>query len=159
MFRIGHGFDLHRFEDDKPLKLGGVPIPYHQGMSAHSDGDVVLHALSDALLGAGALGDIGQHFPDTDADFKNADSTDLLVTVYRLIAEHQWQVNNVDITIQAEKPKLSPYREAMREHIAKTLSLSVDQVSVKATTMEGCGEIGRAEAIATHAVVLLSRVE
>lgn len=156
MFRIGHGFDIHKFTPEKPLMLGGVLIPHDQGMEAHSDGDVVLHALSDALLGAVALGDIGQHFPDTDPNYSNADSTHLLQHVIKLVLEKAYQPMNVDITIQAEKPKLAPYIQPMRAHIANALGIDIDQVSVKATTMEGLGEIGRAEAIATHAVVLLT---
>jgi len=148
--RIGHGF-----EKAKPLYLGGVHIPFERGMRAHSDGDVVLHALCDALLGAAALGDIGQHFPDTDIRFAGIDSRELLKQVRQLISEHAYTVNNVDITVIAQVPKLAPHILAMRECIAADLALDVKVVNVKATTTEELGYIGREEGIAVHAVVLL----
>jgi 2-C-methyl-D-erythritol 2,4-cyclodiphosphate synthase len=154
--RIGHGFDIHRFEADKPLILGGVHIPFHKGMRAHSDGDVVLHAVCDALLGAAALGDIGRHFPDTDAKWKKADSRTFLRHVVQLVKERGFQVQNIDVTIIAEVPKLAPYVDQMCEHIAGDTGIDRFAVNVKATTMEKLGPIGAEEAIAAHAVVLMS---
>lgn len=155
MFRIGHGFDAHRFGGDGPVILGGVAIPYEQGMLAHSDGDVALHALCDALLGACALGDIGQHFPDTDPAFKGADSRDLLRHVMGLVAQQGYQIGNLDVTIAAQAPRLASYIPAMRQCIAEDCHCAVTQVNVKATTTEKMGYVGRKEGIAVHAVVLL----
>ncbi len=155
--RIGHGFDIHCFEPEKPLMLGGVHIPFPQGMKAHSDGDVLLHALCDALLGALALGDIGQHFPDTDPEFRLADSRQLLRNVLVLIESHGYVVENIDATVIAQVPKLSPYIEPMRVNIAHDLTIDTQCVSIKATTMEKLGPIGAGQAIAVHAVVLLKR--
>jgi 2-C-methyl-D-erythritol 2,4-cyclodiphosphate synthase len=154
-FRIGHGYDVHAFGGDKPLILGGVLIPNAQGVLAHSDGDVVLHAVCDALLGAAALGDIGEHFPDTDVRWKGADSRTLLRHVYRLLCERQYTINNLDITVLAQTPRLKNYKQAMRETIATDLHLSVEQVNLKATTTEGLGYIGRKEGLAVEAVVLI----
>ncbi|QEP44945.1 2-C-methyl-D-erythritol 4-phosphate cytidylyltransferase [Ectothiorhodospiraceae bacterium BW-2] len=154
-FRIGHGYDAHRFEADKPLKLGGVAIDYPKGLEAHSDGDVVLHALADALLGAAALGDIGQHFPDSAAAYRHIDSRILLRRVATLLQQQSWRVANCDITIIAQQPKLAPYIDAMRRTVAADLDIKLAQVSVKATTTEKMGFIGREEGIATHAVALL----
>lgn len=158
MFRVGHGYDVHAFEDGKPLVLGGVAILYPKGMKGHSDGDVVLHALCDALLGAAALGDIGKYFPDTDVRFSGIDSRILLRNVTELLSEKKYLINNVDMTIIAQVPKISPYIAEMRSTIASDLKINPDQVSVKATTSEGMGFIGRCEGIAVHAVALLSLV-
>jgi 2-C-methyl-D-erythritol 2,4-cyclodiphosphate synthase len=153
--RIGHGYDVHRFGEGEHVVLGGVKIPYPYGLVAHSDGDVLLHALCDALLGACALGDIGRHFPDTDAQYAGADSRELLRRVYALVLEQGFTLANVDITVIAQAPKLSPHVEAMRELIASDLQSARAQVNVKATTTEGLGFVGREEGIAAHAVVLL----
>jgi 2-C-methyl-D-erythritol 2,4-cyclodiphosphate synthase len=154
--RIGHGFDIHRFEIDKPLILGGVAIPFRKGMRAHSDGDVVLHAICDALLGAAALGDIGQHFPDHDPQWQQADSRFFLKHVVELLKQHKFQVQNIDATIIAEAPKLAPYIAQMCENIAADVGMMRSAVNVKATTMEKLGPIGNEEGIAVHAVVLLT---
>lgn len=153
--RIGHGYDVHRFGDGDFITLGGVRIPHTAGLIAHSDGDVLLHALSDALLGAAALGDIGKHFPDTDPRFKGADSRALLRHVVELVRAKGWVVGNVDATIVAQAPKMAPHIEAMREAIAADLQVAVEQVNVKATTTEKLGFTGREEGIAVHAVALL----
>ncbi|WP_236213957.1 2-C-methyl-D-erythritol 2,4-cyclodiphosphate synthase [Metapseudomonas otitidis] len=153
--RIGHGYDVHRFGDGDHITLGGVRIPYRFGLVAHSDGDVVLHALSDALLGAAALGDIGKHFPDTDPQFKGADSRVLLRHVLAQVKGKGWKVGNVDATIVAQAPKMAPHIEAMRAAIAADLEVGIDQVNVKATTTEKLGFTGREEGIAVHAVALL----
>ncbi|MBA53371.1 MAG: 2-C-methyl-D-erythritol 2,4-cyclodiphosphate synthase [Pseudomonadales bacterium] len=155
MFRIGHGFDVHRFGDGDHLVLGGVTIPFEHGFVAHSDGDVALHALADALLGAAALGDIGQHFPDTDAQFKGADSRYLLRHVVDLVKKSGHQVGNVDVTIVAQAPKMAPHIQAMRENIARDLEIESGAVNVKATTTEKLGYTGRKEGIAVHAVALI----
>ena len=153
--RIGHGLDAHRFGEGEHIMLGGVKIPFDQGFIAHSDGDVVIHALCDALLGAAALGDIGQHFPDTSSEFVNIDSRILLRRVVDLLAKHKLAVGNVDVTIVAQAPKMAPHISAMCENIAADLGVGVDYVGVKATTTEGMGFTGRGEGIETHAVVLL----
>ncbi len=153
--RIGHGFDAHRFKEDGRLVLGGVEIEYSKGMAAHSDGDVVLHALCDALLGAAALGDIGRHFPDNDPAYKGIDSRILLREVVEKVAEKGYQTGNIDITIIAQEPRLSPYIEQMRSIIADDLRLSPDKVNVKATTTEKMGFEGRGEGVSVHAVVLI----
>lgn len=153
--RIGHGFDVHGFGDGEGITLGGVRIPYHRGLVAHSDGDVLLHALCDALLGAAGLGDIGQHFPDGDPAFKTIDSRILLRRVVGLVHRHQLTINNVDSTLIAQAPKLAPYIPTMVAQIAADLEIAPQQVSVKATTTERLGYIGRGEGIAAHAVVLL----
>lgn len=153
--RIGHGYDVHRFGDGGFITLGGVQIPHRFGLIAHSDGDVLLHALCDALLGAAALGDIGQHFPDTDAQFKGADSRVLLRSVLALVKAKGWKVGNVDSTIVAQAPKMAPHIEAMRARIAADLEVELAQVNVKATTTEKLGFTGREEGIAVHAVALL----
>lgn len=157
MIRIGHGYDVHKFGGDGPITLCGEKIDYTQGLIAHSDGDVAIHALCDALLGALALGDIGKHFPDTDDAYAGADSMHLLEHVYALITEKGYCLNNADITIAAQAPKLAPHIIKMRENIASKLSLNIDQISVKATTTEKLGFVGRKEGIETHAVVLLSQ--
>ncbi|MFZ2289598.1 MAG: 2-C-methyl-D-erythritol 2,4-cyclodiphosphate synthase [Halopseudomonas yangmingensis] len=153
--RIGHGYDVHRFGAGQFITLGGVRIPHHQGLLAHSDGDVLLHALTDALLGAAALGDIGRHFPDTDPQFKGADSRVLLRHALGLVAAKGWRVGNVDATIVAQAPKMAPHIEQMRAQIAVDLQVDLDQVNVKATTTEKLGFTGREEGIAVHAVALL----
>lgn len=155
--RIGHGFDVHAFGGDGPVTLGGVKIDYPQGLVAHSDGDVVLHAVSDALLGALALGDIGHHFPDTDAAFKGIDSRILLRKVFSDVQQQGYQLGNLDITVLAQAPKLAPHVLAMRQCIAEDLQCSLDQVNVKATTTEKLGFVGRKEGIAVEAVVLLCK--
>lgn len=153
--RIGHGFDVHRFGGEGPCILGGVAVPYEQGLIAHSDGDVVLHALCDAILGALALGDIGQLYPDNDNSYKNIDSRILLRDVYERMVQKGYQVGNLDITIMAQAPKMLPYEPRMRANIAQDLHLELDAVSVKATTTEKLGFVGRKEGIACEAVVLL----
>ena len=153
--RIGHGYDVHRFCDGDFITLGGVRIPHTYGLLAHSDGDVLLHALSDALLGAAALGDIGKHFPDTDPQFKGADSRALLRHVVGIVRAKGWKVGNVDATIVAQAPKMAPHIETMRQLIAEDLQVELDQVNVKATTTEKLGFTGREEGIAVHSVALL----
>jgi len=153
--RIGHGFDVHRFGPGDHLMVGGVKLPFEHGFVAHSDGDVLLHAVCDALLGACALGDIGHHFPDTDAAFKGADSRNLLRQVNILIEQAGWQLANLDATLMAQAPKMAPHIDAMRRVIAEDLGARLDQVSVKATTTERLGFTGRGEGIAAEAVVLL----
>ncbi|GLU38828.1 2-C-methyl-D-erythritol 2,4-cyclodiphosphate synthase [Pseudomonas sp. NBRC 100443] len=153
--RIGHGYDVHRFGEGDFITLGGVRIPHKFGLVAHSDGDVLLHALSDALLGACALGDIGKHFPDTDPRFKGADSRALLRHVVALVHGKGYVIGNVDATIIAQAPKMAPHIEAMRGSIAEDLQVDLEQVNVKATTTEKLGFTGREEGIAVHAVALL----
>ena len=158
-FRIGNGYDVHRLAEGLPLVLGGVKIPHTKGCVAHSDGDVLIHAVCDALLGALALGDIGQHFPDTSDDFKGIDSRILLRRVAEMIAARGWSVVNVDATLLAQKPKIAPYVPQMRQALADVLGLPVDAVSVKATTTERLGFVGREEGIAAEAVCLLRSAE
>jgi 2-C-methyl-D-erythritol 2,4-cyclodiphosphate synthase len=153
--RIGHGFDVHKFGEGEFITLGGIKIPHSHGLVAHSDGDVVLHALSDALLGACALGDIGKHFPDTDDAFAGADSRDLLRHIMALVNNKGFKIGNVDITIIAQSPKMSPHIESMRACIATDLNCDLDQVNVKATTTEKLGFEGRKEGISVHSVALL----
>ena len=157
MIRIGHGFDVHAFGTDNQLIIGGVTIPFDKGFIAHSDGDVALHALTDALLGAVALGDIGKLFPDTDMQYKGADSRVLLREAYRQVQEKGYVVGNVDVTIIAQAPKMRPHIDAMRALIAQDLSVDIEQVNVKATTSEKLGFTGRGEGIACEAVALLVR--
>lgn len=154
--RIGQGLDVHAFEDGDFVTLAGIKIPHTQGLKAHSDGDVVLHALCDALLGALALGDIGQHFPDTDPAFKGADSRQLLKHVYQLILDRNYRLNNADITVACERPKLAPHNLEMRQSIANILNVDVTQISIKATTTEQLGFTGRQEGILSTATVLIS---
>ncbi|MEI4548649.1 2-C-methyl-D-erythritol 2,4-cyclodiphosphate synthase [Pseudoalteromonas spongiae] len=153
--RIGHGYDVHKFGGEGPLTIAGVKIDYKFGFLAHSDGDVAIHALCDAILGALALGDIGKHFPDTAAEFENIDSRILLRHVVSLMTERGYQVGNTDITIVAQAPKMAPHINAMRKVIAEDLNIQIDQVNVKATTTEKLGFAGRKEGIESHAVVLL----
>jgi 2-C-methyl-D-erythritol 2,4-cyclodiphosphate synthase len=153
--RIGHGYDAHTFAEGRPLILGGVTIPYEKGLAAHSDGDAVIHALCDALLGAAALGDIGNYFPDSDTQFKNIDSRILLRKVIELIHKKDLKFMNADITIQVQAPKMAPYLNNMKKNLADDLNTAVGNINIKATTTEGMGFIGRMEGIAVHAVTLL----
>jgi 2-C-methyl-D-erythritol 2,4-cyclodiphosphate synthase len=155
--RIGHGYDVHKFGGSGPIVIAGVKIEHDMGLIAHSDGDVVLHALCDALLGALALGDIGKHFPDTDPTLAGVDSRELLRHVYKLITDQQYQLGNLDLTIVAQAPKMAPHIELMRKNIAEDLSADVAQVNVKATTTEKLGFVGRKEGMAAYAVVLLTQ--
>lgn len=156
--RIGQGYDVHRLTEDRKLILGGVEIPYERGLLGHSDADVLVHAVMDALLGAAALGDIGQHFPDTDPRYKGISSIALLNEVGKLLAENGYVVGNIDATIIAQKPKLAAYRPQMAENIAAALGIKPGQVSVKATTEEGLGFTGCGEGISAQAIALLTEV-
>jgi len=153
--RIGIGYDIHRLSEDRKLILGGVEIPYIKGLVGHSDADVVLHAVCDAILGAMAAGDIGQYFPNTDQEYKNVCSVKLLKAVEAMMKEKGFVINNIDTVIIAEDVKISPFRDSMRKKIADTLGLSIDAVNIKATTSEGVGALGRNEAIAAYAAVML----
>ncbi|TDT51259.1 2-C-methyl-D-erythritol 2,4-cyclodiphosphate synthase [Fonticella tunisiensis] len=153
--RIGHGYDVHRLAYDRKLIIGGVEIPYEKGLLGHSDADVLLHAVMDALLGAAALGDIGRHFPDNDERFKGADSLKLLEYVGRLLSDKGYKISNIDATIIAQRPKMAPYINTMRENISRTLNIDIDCVNVKATTEEGLGFTGSGEGISSHAVCLI----
>jgi 2-C-methyl-D-erythritol 2,4-cyclodiphosphate synthase len=155
MMRIGHGYDVHRLVPERPLVLGGITIPYPHGLLGHSDADVLLHAICDALLGAAGKGDIGQHFPDSDPTYKGIASTLLLAHVIRLLREHGYTVGNLDATIVAQRPKLAPYIPAMIEKIAQICAVAVERINVKATTTEELGFEGRCEGISCHAVALL----
>ncbi len=154
-FRIGEGWDIHALVEGRKLILGGVEVPYHLGLLGHSDADVLLHAITDALLGAAALGDIGTHFPDTDARFKGADSSLLLAEAARRVREKGFEIGNVDSTIIAQAPKLMPHMPAIRARVAQTLGLALDQVNVKAKTAEKMGPVGQGQAMEARAVVLL----
>ncbi len=156
MMRIGHGFDVHPLVAGRALILGGVRIPHHKGLAGHSDADVLIHAVCDACLGAAALGDIGRHFPDSDARYKNIDSRALLRAVRGLIADSGWRVENLDVTVVAEAPRLAPHVAAMVDNLAADLGLTAGQVNIKATTTERLGYAGREEGVAAHAVALLS---
>jgi 2-C-methyl-D-erythritol 2,4-cyclodiphosphate synthase len=156
--RIGHGYDVHKFTEGDSITLGGVVIPYTFGLEAHSDGDVLIHAICDALLGAAGLWDIGHHFPDTDDEFKNIDSRFLLRKVMQDLNKLGWKVNNVDSTIIAQQPRLTPFMPSMRSILSQDLSINMDAINVKATTTEKLGFAGRKEGIAAHAVVLLVKV-
>ena len=159
MYRIGQGFDLHKFSSSGTfVMIAGVAVPHSVGVEAHSDGDVAIHALIDALLGALALGDIGQHFPDTDPQYRHCDSRQLLKKVLSIIKEKGYGVENMDITVIAEVPKLKPYTVAMREVLSLDCGLKLDQVSIKAKTMEGVDAIGERKALSAQAVVLLKRI-
>jgi len=155
--RIGYGYDVHRLVKGRLLKLGGVEIPHAFGLEGHSDADVLIHAVCDALLGAAALGDIGQHFPDTDEEFENIDSRKLLVQCKTMLDEKGYAVGNIDATVVAEEPKLAPYIEAMRQHMAHDLEIDVEAVSVKATTSESIGFEGKKEGISASAVAVIYR--
>ena len=157
--RIGHGYDVHKFADGRRLILGGVDIPYTQGLLGHSDADVLLHAICDALLGAAALGDIGKHFPDSDPQYKNIDSMKLLSQTAKLISQNGYKIVNIDSTVLAQAPKLAPYISEMRRNIAECVGIGVDFVSVKATTEEGLGFTGQKLGIAAHAVCLITNIE
>ncbi len=156
-FRIGQGYDVHAFGPGDQIMLGGIAVPHSHGVLAHSDGDVVIHALCDAMLGALALGDIGQHFPPSDERWKGADSAQFLQHCDQLLRERGWQVGNADITVICERPKVGPHALAMRERIAQLLGVGLDCVSIKATTSEKLGFTGRGEGIAAQAVVLVAR--
>ena len=155
--RIGFGYDVHAFAPNRPLVLGGVTIPHERGLSGHSDADTVIHAIVDALLGAAALGDIGQHFPSNDERWKSRPSAVFLDYTYNLLCQHQYTIHNIDATIVTEQPKLAPYIQAMRAHLAEHLRLDLEQVSVKATTTDGLGFAGRQEGIACYAVALIEK--
>ena len=157
LIRVGHGFDAHRLVEGQMLVLGGVEIPYHQGLQGHSDADVLIHAICDALLGASGLGDIGNLFPDTDDRNRNRNSREFLAEVHRLLQSHAIGVVNVDVTLVAQAPKLAPFVSEMRSNLAADLELDQSFVNVKATTTEGLGFTGRAEGIAAHAVVLVEQ--
>ena len=154
--RIGHGYDVHKLVEGRKLILGGVDIPYEKGLLGHSDADVLLHAISDSLLGAAALGDIGKLFPDNDPQYEGADSLVLLQRVYEAVKEKGYEVGNIDATVLAQRPKLRPYIDTMRENIAKALDVDADRISVKATTEEGLGFTGKGEGIAAHCITLLN---
>ena len=153
--RIGHGYDVHRLKAGRRLILGGVEVPSEVGLDGHSDADVLAHAITDAILGAAAMGDIGAHFPDTDAEWKDADSIGLLREIVRRVAARGWRVGNVDATVVLERPKLRPHIDAMRQRLAEAMEVGVGAVSVKATTGEGMGWVGSGEGAAAHAVALL----
>ncbi|MCC8025412.1 MAG: 2-C-methyl-D-erythritol 2,4-cyclodiphosphate synthase [Clostridium sp.] len=154
--RIGQGYDVHKLTENRPLILGGVTIPYEKGLLGHSDADVLVHAVMDALLGAAALGDIGQHFPDTDPAYKGISSIELLKKVGELLEEKGYIIENIDATVIAQRPRLAPFRPQMAENIASALHLDVSRVSVKATTEEGLGFTGRGEGISSQAITLLT---
>jgi len=155
--RIGFGYDVHAFTTDRPLVLGGIPVPFEYGLSGHSDADAVIHAVVDALLGAAALGDIGAHFPSSDVRWKNQPGAVFLDHIYNLLCQLHWKIGNIDATIVAERPKLAPYVQDMRTNLAEHLHLEIDKVSVKATTTDGLGFAGRREGIACYAVALLEK--
>ena len=156
--RIGHGYDVHRLVEGRDLILGGVKIPYEKGLLGHSDADVLLHTVSDALLGAAGLGDIGRHFPDTDPQYKGADSLELLRQVYRKISEKGYRVGNIDVTMIAQRPKLKDYIPQMQANIAAAVGTAPDRVNVKATTEEKLGFTGTGEGMSCHAVCLLEEI-
>jgi 2-C-methyl-D-erythritol 2,4-cyclodiphosphate synthase len=157
--RVGMGYDVHKLVEGRKLIIGGVEIPYEKGLLGHSDADVLLHAITDAILGAAALGDIGKHFPDTDPRYEGADSLKLLSEAARMVDEKNFIIENVDATIIAQKPKMRPYIDTMRENIAKALNISVDRVNVKATTEEGLGFTGSGEGISSQAIASISSVD
>jgi 2-C-methyl-D-erythritol 2,4-cyclodiphosphate synthase len=157
MFRIGQGFDVHQLTEGRPLIMGGITIPYEKGLLGHSDADVLLHAVADGCLGAIAAGDIGKHFPDTDPEFKDADSAKLLQHVWVLVKDQGYELGNIDCTIIAQKPKMAPYIEEMRARIAELLEADITQVNVKATTSEKLGFTGRGEGIAAQTTVLIKK--
>jgi len=157
MIRIGHGFDVHKFGGQGPITMAGISIPYHRGLIAHSDGDVALHALCDAILGALALGDIGRYFPDTDPKYANIDSRELVKEVFQHAKNRGYEIGNIDLTIVAQAPKMAPFIDDMRLQVAALLETESHNVNVKATTTEKLGYTGRGEGIASHAVVLLTQ--
>lgn len=154
--RIGHGFDVHKLVEGRDLILGGVKIPYEKGLLGHSDADVLVHAIMDSILGAMALGDIGKHFPDTDNEYKDISSLELLKRVYRLMLDKGYRIGNIDATIIAQEPKLAPYIEEMKSNICQVLNMDIEDINVKATTTEWLGFEGRKEGISSHSVCLLS---
>ena len=156
-FRVGEGWDVHALLPGRPLVIGGVTIPHPVGLLGHSDADVLLHAITDALLGAAALGDIGAHFPDTDPVFRGADSLRLLAEAVRRVRQEGWQVGNIDCTVVAQAPRMAPYREAMRDAIARALGIEPGQVNVKAKTAEKLGPVGQGQSIEAHAISLIYR--
>jgi 2-C-methyl-D-erythritol 2,4-cyclodiphosphate synthase len=156
-FRIGEGWDVHALVPGRPLLIGGVTIPYHSGLLGHSDADVLLHAITDALLGAAGLGDIGQHFPDTDPRWKGVNSVDLLQATGRLLSEAGWQIGNIDATVVAQAPKLAAHKPAMQTRIAQALGISAHQVNIKAKTAEKLGPVGMGQSIEARAVALIHR--
>ena len=158
-YRTGIGFDVHAFADDRKLIIGGVDIPYEKGLAGHSDADVLLHSITDALLGSLALGDLGKHFPDTDPKYKDADSKVLLSNAYNLIKDKGYKIGNIDAVVSAQKPKLAPYIDEMRKVISKLLDTEIENVSVKATTTEKLGFVGREEGIASFSTVLVLKSE
>lgn len=157
MIRIGQGYDVHQLVEGRPLILGGIEIPHEKGLLGHSDADVLLHTITDAALGAIGAGDLGKHFPDTDVAFKDADSKELLRQVWKLVQDEGYTLGNVDCTVMAQKPKLAPYIEQMREKIALLLETEIENVGVKATTTEKLGFVGREEGMAAQAVILLTK--
>ncbi|ASG68225.1 2-C-methyl-D-erythritol 2,4-cyclodiphosphate synthase [Francisella halioticida] len=158
MFRIGHGYDVHKFTDQKQnIVIGGIEIPYHLGLEAHSDGDVLIHALCDAILGALGLGDIGKHFPDTDSQYKNTDSKFFLAEIKKMLNKKAYHIGNIDCTIVAQVPKMLPYIEDMKSCLANILDIEINQINIKATTTEKLGFVGRKEGIATHSVCLINK--
>ena len=157
-YRIGHGYDVHRFGEGDFIILAGIKIPYNHGFIAHSDGDVLIHSLCDALLGSIAAGDIGQHFPDTDEQYKNIESSILLEKINQLLKQAQFLIANIDISIVAQTPKMSPHIQSMRQHLADVLNIAQTQINIKATTTEKLGFTGRQEGIAVHSVVMVYRM-
>ncbi|PFG04070.1 2-C-methyl-D-erythritol 2,4-cyclodiphosphate synthase [Bacillus sp. es.034] len=157
MFRIGQGFDVHQLVEERPLIMGGITLPYEKGLLGHSDADVLLHAVADACLGAIAAGDIGKHFPDTDPEFKDADSAKLLQHVWALVKKEGYELGNIDCTIIAQKPKMAPYIDEMRQSIATLLEADIAEVNVKATTSEKLGFTGRGEGIAAQTTILIKK--
>ena len=153
--RVGQGFDVHAFCEDRKLMLGGIEVPYERGLAGHSDADVLVHAVCDALLGAAGLGDIGHHFPDSDPQYAGVDSVKLLADVMKSLADNGWSVNNLDATVIAQAPKLAPYIPAMRERLADVIGININALNIKATTTEHLGFTGRGEGIAAQAIVLL----
>ena len=158
-YRTGIGYDVHAFSDNRKLIIGGIEIPHHKGLAGHSDADVLLHSITDALLGSLALGDLGNHFPDTDQKYKDADSKDLLRDAYNLIKEKGYKIGNIDAVVSAQKPKLSPFIDEMRKIISKLLDTEIENVSIKATTTERLGFVGREEGIAAFSTVLVLKSE
>lgn len=156
--KIGHGFDVHAFAKDRDLIIGGVKIDFHLGLAGHSDADVLIHAISDSILGAMALGDIGKHFPDTDMKFKNINSREFLLQIQKILRENYFKISNIDCTVICQNPKLSPYILDMRKNISQDLSCDLDQINIKATTTERLGFVGREEGIAAEAVCLLEKI-
>ena len=157
MIRVGQGFDVHKFEEGRPLIIGGITIPHERGLVGHSDADVLLHTITDAALGAIGEGDIGRHFPDTDAAFKDADSAVLLEKIWEVVSERGYKLGNIDCTVIAERPKMSPHIEAIQKRVAELLQADVSRVNVKATTSEKLGFTGREEGIAAMATILLQK--